>query len=113
MDERAAARSAGLDGRLARFGGAAALACAAALALALAILAFYAPRLILPLPLFAVDEAAYLIHALYPDELVARYACVASANNGVHLSVIRALYGMGGNYILADRLVDAAAYLGG
>jgi hypothetical protein len=77
------------------------------------ILAFYVSRLTLPLPLFASDEAAYLIRALYPDEMVARYPYVASANNGVHLSVIRALYRSGAPYILADRLADAAAYLGG
>ncbi len=90
----------------------------AALALAapivVGILAFYALRLTLPLPLFASDEATYLIRAVYPDDVVARYPLVAAANNGVHLSVIRALYRLGAErYILADRLVDAAAYLGG
>lgn len=80
---------------------------------ALGLLAFYAARLTLPLPLFASDEAAYLIRALYPDELVARYPWVAAANNGVHLSVIRAFYRVGAPYILADRLADAVTYLGG
>jgi hypothetical protein len=79
----------------------------------LGLLAFYVARLTLPLPLFASDEAAYLIHALYPDEIVARYPYVAATNNGLHLSVIRAFYRMGAPYILADRLADAAAYLGG
>ena len=79
----------------------------------LGIVAFYMARLTLPLPLFASDEAAYLIRALYPDEIVARYPYVAQANNGVHLSVIRAFYRIGAPYILADRLADAAAYLAG
>lgn len=91
--------------------GLAALAVGAVVAIGL--LAFYAARLSLPLPLFASDEAAYLIHALYPDDMVARYPYVAAANNGVHLSVIRAFYRVGAPYILADRLADAVAYLGG
>jgi len=89
------------------------VALAAGALVTLGILAFYAARLTLPLPLFASDEAAYLIHALYPDDMVARYPWVAATNNGVHLSVIRAFYRVGAPYILADRLADAAAYLGG
>jgi hypothetical protein len=87
---------------------------AAAGAVTLGILAFYATRLFMPLPIFASDEAAYLIRALYPNGVVAALnPSVAPAENGVHLSVIRALYELGAPVIVSDRLADAAAYLGG
>src|SRR3954447_6870039 len=76
-------------------------AVAVAAVVVLGVVAFYAGRLVLPLPLFASDEAAYLIRALYPDEMVARYPYVATANNGVHLSVIRAVYRLGPAYMVA------------
>ncbi|HXA40510.1 MAG TPA: hypothetical protein VNW53_16045 [Phenylobacterium sp.] len=79
----------------------------------LAVLGFYAGRLAMPLPLFAADEAVYLIRALYPDGVVALDPSVASANDGVHLSVIRAVYGLGAPVVVGDRLVNAAAYLAG
>ena len=79
----------------------------------LAILGFYAGRLAMPLPLFAADEAVYLIRALYPDAVVALDPSVATANDGVHLSVIRAVYMLGAPVIVGDRLVNAAAYLAG
>jgi hypothetical protein len=79
----------------------------------LAILGFYAGRLGLPLPLFPSDEAAYLIRAIYPDAVVAANPYVAAVNNGVHLSVIRAVYEAGLPFIVGDRLVNSAAYLGG
>ncbi len=87
---------------------------AAAAAIALAILGFYLTRLGLPEPLFPSDEAAYLIRALYPPQVVDTLnPYVAAVNNGVHLSVIRAVYGLGAPLIVGDRLVNAAAYLGG
>jgi hypothetical protein len=86
---------------------------AAAACAVLAILGFYARRLLMPLPIYAADEAAYLIRALYPDVMVALNPSVAPLNNGVHLSVIRAVYEMGAPYIVGDRLVNAAAYVGG
>ncbi|MBS0334219.1 MAG: hypothetical protein JSS35_15730 [Proteobacteria bacterium] len=79
----------------------------------LAILGFYAQRLTTPLPLFAADEATYLLHALYPDETVARDPYVATATNGVHLSVIRAVFMSGAPLVLGDRLANLAAYLAG
>ena len=79
----------------------------------LAILGFYATRLALPLPLFAGDEAAYLIRAIYSPAAVAADPFVVALNNGVHLSVIRVLYKVGAPLILGDRLVNAAAYLAG
>ena len=86
---------------------------AAACVAVAAILGFYASRLSLPLPLIASDEGAYLIRALYPDEIVARNPSVADVANGLHLSVIRAAYRTGGPYVLIDRLINGAAYLGG
>lgn len=86
---------------------------AAAAGLTLAILAFYACRLAVPLPIFAGDEAAYLIRAIWPDEVVAANPFVVPLNNGVHLSVIRAVYATGLPIVLGDRLVNTAAYLGG
>jgi hypothetical protein len=89
------------------------LGLAVAVAATLAILAFYASRLFMPLPIFAADEAAYLIRALYTDQMVAKYPDVVALNDGVHLSVIRAVYEIGAPYIIGDRLVNGAAYLGG
>jgi hypothetical protein len=80
---------------------------------ALGVLAFYAGRLYLPLPLFASDEAAYLLGALYPPEIVAQNPYVASVTNGVHLSVIRAVYVLGAPLVQGDRIANATAYLGG
>lgn len=86
---------------------------AVAAALTLVILGFYASRLAVPLPIFAGDEAAYLIRALWPDSVVQANPFVVPLNNGVHLSVIRALYSAGLPLVLGDRLVNGAAYLGG
>ena len=86
---------------------------AAAACVTLAILGFYASRLFMPLPIFAGDEAVYLIRALYPDVIVAADPFVLPVNNGVHLSVIRAIYATGAPFIVGDRLVNAAAYLAG
>ncbi len=80
---------------------------------AVGIVAFYIGRLYLPLPLFASDEAAYLLNALYPPEVIARNPYVAPTTNGVHLSVIRAVYALGAPVVTGDRLADALAYLGG
>ena len=77
----------------------------------LAILGFYAQRLTVPLPLFAADEAAYLLHALYPDDVVARNPYVASAVNGLHLSAVRAVVLAGGDVVIGDRILNLAAYL--
>ena len=89
------------------------LALAAGGVAALAILGFYLSRLALPLPIFPADEAAYLIRAIWPDGVVAANPYVAAVNNGVHLSVIRAVYETGAPFIVGDRLINSAAYLGG
>jgi hypothetical protein len=67
----------------------------------------------MPLPIFAPDEGAYLVRALYPDNLVANNPAVAAVINGAHLSVIRAVYMAGAPFIIGDRLANSAAYLGG
>ena len=77
----------------------------------LAILGFYAQRLTVPLPLFAADEAAYLLHALYPDDVVARNPYVASAVNGLHLSAVRAVVLAGGDVVIGDRYGTSCARL--
>jgi hypothetical protein len=86
---------------------------AGAACVTLAILGFYAHRLLMPLPIFAPDEGAYLIRALYPDPVVANNPAVPAIANGVHLSVIRAVHALGAPYIIGDRIANAAAYLGG
>jgi hypothetical protein len=87
---------------------------AAAAFVTLGVVGFYAGRLGMPLPIFSSDESDYLINALYPTSIVAAlnpYA--APANNSVHLGMIRAIHALGGPAIIGDRLVNAAAYLGG
>ena len=86
---------------------------ATAAVVTLAILGFYLSRLAMPLPIFASDEAAYLLRALYPDRVLAAYPSVAQIDNGVRLSVIRAVYDLGVPYIAGDRMADGAAYVGG
>jgi hypothetical protein len=85
-----------------------------ALAATSAILIFYAVRLAMPLPIFASDEGAYLIRALWPDEVVANNPFVTAITNGVHLSLIRAsFFASHQHFIVIDRLANSAAYLGG
>ena len=84
-----------------------------AAAVTLAILGFYASRLAMPQPIFAGDEATYLIRAMYTPAQVARYPLVAAVSNGLDFSVIRALYYVGAPLVVGDRIVNAAAYLGG
>jgi hypothetical protein len=82
-----------------------------------AILGFYVLRLLGPLPLFAADAGAYLIHALYPDEMTVRDPYLTAITNGTHLSLIRAAYRIGAatgaSYMLIDKAANAALYLGG
>ncbi|THD65030.1 hypothetical protein [Phenylobacterium sp.] len=85
----------------------------AAAAVTLAILGFYASRLAMPQPIFAGDEATYLIRAMYAPAQVARYPAVAAVSNGLDFSVIRALYYLGAPLVVGDRMVNAAAYLAG
>lgn len=95
-------------GRTAKLAGGAAAAVAA-----LWILGFYVARLDMPLPIFAGDEAAYLIRALIPAEVVAGNPHVQGVNNGLFLSLIRGIEAVTPNYIFWHRLTDAAAYLAG
>jgi hypothetical protein len=80
---------------------------------ALAIVAFYAGRLFMPLPIFAVDEATYLLRALYPDSLVARDPWVVGINDSVHLSLIRAVCATQAPCVVGDRIVNSLGYLVG
>jgi len=80
---------------------------------ALAILCFYAARLFMPLPIFGTDEGSCLARALFSQASIARNPLVAEVTNGALLSVIRMSARLGGDYIVADRLLNSAAYLGG
>jgi hypothetical protein len=86
-------------------------------AVALSILAFYVWRMAVPLPLFAADAGAYLIHALFPDDVAAKNPLVAAVTNGTHLSLIRASWRIGAltgwPYVLIDEVVNGGIYLGG
>jgi hypothetical protein len=92
-------------------------AAALAAALVAVILAFYVWRLFVPQPLFAADAGAYLIRALYPDEMVIRNPYVTAIGNGAHLSLIRLAYRVGqvtgGQFMLIDNAINALLYLGG
>lgn len=92
-------------------------ALALATATVAAIIAFYVVRMLVPLPIFAADAGAYLIRALYPDEMVVRNPYVTAITNGVHLSLIRAAFHVGSatgaSYILIDKAVNGALYIAG
>lgn len=79
----------------------------------LAILGFYISRLTVRLPIYPADEVVYLVRALYPDAMVAIDPTIATANNGAHLSIIRAVYALGAPVVLGDRQANAAIYLAG
>ena len=89
------------------------LAIALAIFTALAILGFYATRLSMPLPIFGADEGSYLIRALFDPTSIARNPLVANVTNGALFSVIRAGAALGGDYVVTDRWLNAAAYLAG
>jgi hypothetical protein len=79
----------------------------------LAILGFYVARLAVPLPIYPVDEVVYLVRALYSDPVVAVDPTIAVANDGVHLSIIRAVYELGAPVVLGDRAANVLIYLAG
>lgn len=85
------------------------LAAVAALA---CVLGFYLNRLFAPLPLYAGDEGAYLIRALYPDG-AANNPFVPELANGFHFLLIRLVRALSFHYLPWLRLIGLAAYLGG
>ena len=77
------------------------------------VLAYYLHRIAMPMPLYASDEATYLIRALLPAELVAQNPNVAAVNNGAFLAVVRAVNPPGPDDLPWLRAVNLLAYLGG
>jgi hypothetical protein len=93
--------------------GANVLVNAALLVAAAAVLAFYCNRIFMALPLYAVDEGAYLIRALVPPELVARYPYVADVQNPVFLAIIRLAHRATEYSLEWLRTLNLAAYVAG
>lgn len=80
------------------------------------ILLFYVNRLFAELPLYAVDEGAYLIRALYSRELAfdpERYPAMQPVANTLYFAIIRMVDALSLNVIPWMRLIGAASYFGG
>lgn len=77
------------------------------------VLGFYLNRVFAPLPLYAGDEGAYLIRALYPPEAAARNPFAPELANGLYFLVIRAVRALSLHYLAWLRLIGLAAYVGG
>lgn len=85
--------------------------CAAA-----GVFLFYVNRLFAELPLYAGDEGAYLIRALYGEQLrldPGAYAELQRVENTAYFWVIRLVDSLSLNVIQWLRLLGAAAYFGG
>lgn len=77
---------------------------------------FYFNRSLTPWPLYAGDEGAYLIRALYGDLLAAhpdRHPTLQPVDNTVYLLLIRLVDGLSDNLLPWLRLISAAGYVGG
>ena len=83
------------------------------LAIAAGVLLSYGHRLIMPLPVYAVDEDAYAIRALFSDGAIARNAFVPPISNGLFLGIIRGVHAISQDYLPWLRLLSVAAYFGG
>ncbi len=78
-----------------------------------AVFAFYCNRIFMALPIYAVDEGAYLIRALVPPELIASYPNVADVQNPVFLAIIRLVHGLTEYSLEWLRTLNLAAYVAG
>jgi hypothetical protein len=77
---------------------------------------FYLNRVFTPWPLYAGDEGAYLIRALYGDLLSAhpeRHPTVHPVGNTVYVLLIQAVDALSANLLPWLRLIGLGAYLGG
>ncbi|HEY9235123.1 MAG TPA: hypothetical protein VIP08_08825 [Phenylobacterium sp.] len=77
---------------------------------------FYVNRLFPELPLYAGDEGAYLIRALYGDRLLSHpdaYRQLQSVDNAVYFFLIRLVDALSLNVLPWLRLIGAASYFGG
>lgn len=80
------------------------------------VLLFYVNRLFAELPLYAGDEGAYLIRALYSRELAAdpgRYPGVQPVANTLYFAIVRLVDALSLNLLPWMRLIGAASYFGG
>lgn len=80
------------------------------------MLLFYVNRLFAELPLYAGDEGAYLIRALYGRELTfdpGRYQTVQPVANTLYFAIIRLVDVLSLNVIPWMRLIGALSYFGG
>lgn len=86
------------------------------LAGAVSIGLFYLNRVFTPWPLYAGDEGAYLLRALYGDLLSAhpeRHPTVHPVGNTVYVLLIQAVDALSANLLPWLRLIGLGAYLGG
>lgn len=86
------------------------------LSLGAGVLLFYVNRLFGELPLYAGDEGAYLIRALYARQLAydpGRYQVVQPVANTLYFAVIRLVDVLSLNVIPWMRLIGALSYFGG
>ena len=77
------------------------------------VLGFYLNRVFAPLPLYAGDEGAYLIRALYPPEAAAKDPLVPELANGFYFLVARLVRALSFHYLPWLRLIGLVAYIGG
>ncbi len=86
------------------------------LCLGAGVLLFYVNRLFGELPLYAGDEGAYLIRALYARQLAydpGRYQVVQPVANTLYFAIIRLVDVLSLNVIPWMRLIGALSYFGG
>jgi len=89
---------------------------AAGLLLITIIVGLHLPRAFLPLPLYAGDEGAYLIHALFGSMLKADpglYPTLPDVDNTVFFWIVRLVDALPGDPLDVLRLLGGAAYIGG
>jgi len=80
------------------------------------VLLFYVNRLFAELPLYAADEGAYLIRALYGPRLAFdpdRYRDLQPIGNTVYFALVRLVDLLSLNVVQWMRLIGAACYFGG
>ena len=89
-------------------------ACIGLALLALGLIAaVYVSRIFMALPIYAGDEGAYLIRALYSPDVAARNPNAAEVDNTVFFVVIRLVHLVGESYMKWLRALGLAAYAGG
>lgn len=89
---------------------------AATLCAGAGVFLFYVNRLFPELPLYAGDEGAYLIRALYGDRLLSHpdaYRQLQSVDNAVYFFLMRLVDALSLNVLSWLRLIGAASYFGG